>query len=408
MSTSSPDTAVAARRHGVAPLLQVTAVYAAGRVVTFALLYLAAAVAPDGSRFGPGAGSIERFILGWDAQWYWSIAFSGYPTSLTVEPSGHVAENAWAFMPLYAWVSQIVSLPFGHWGAGAAVVSLVSGLVASIALYRMLRRRIGHVAALWAVVFFANGPLAALFHVGYAESMFLALLLLALDCVVERRFGWLFVIIPVMAFTRPGILPFALMLGLYGIWRWFRRGVDPLPATQIVQIIAAGLLGAVSGFAWQVIAGIVTGMPGAYLATELAWRQNWVTDAPTTFFPFEPWIAGGEFWFGIWGVPSWLGWALFLAALGGVIWALVRSASVRALGMEIRLWSASYLLYLLAVFFPQSSTLRLLLPLTPLWGAVAVRTTTFERWAVLGLCLVGQWIWIFSVYANGSQFWQIP
>lgn len=382
--------------------------YAASRIASFVLLFAAAALAPANSRFGPGALSIERFVLGWDAQWYWSIAVNGYPTSLTVLPNGHVAENAWAFMPVYAWLSQIVSSPFGHWGAGAAVVSLVSGLAASFALYRLLRHRIAHRPALWAVVFFANGPVAAMFHVGYAESLFLALLLFALERVVARRFGWLFLLIPVMGFTRPGILPFALMLGLYGIWRFARRRVDPLPAGQVVQIVCAGLLAAVVGFAWQVVAGVVTGMPGAYLATELAWRQNWVSDAPTAFVPFEPWIAGGRFWFDVWGVPAWLGWALFAAILAGVGWALLRAPAVRALGVEIRLFSASYILYLLAVFFPQSSTLRLLLPLSPLWGAVALRTSELGRWVTLGICLVSQWMWIFAVYANGSQFWQIP
>jgi hypothetical protein len=44
---------------------------------------------------------------------------------------------------------------------------------------------------------------------------------------------------------------------------------------------------------------------------------------------------------------------------------------VRRLGPEMRLWSASYVLYLLVVFFPQSSIFRLLLPLAPLYGAIA-------------------------------------
>src|SRR5690606_41466468 len=68
---------------------------------------------------------------------------------------------------------------------------------------------IGASAAMWAVVFFAWGPLGALFQVGYAEMLFLLLLLIALDLVSRRRFVWLYAVIPVMAFTRPGILAFA-------------------------------------------------------------------------------------------------------------------------------------------------------------------------------------------------------
>ena len=64
-------------------------------------------------------------------------------------------------------------------------------------------------------------------------------------------------------------------------------------------------------------------------------------------------------------------------------------------------------LYLLAVFFPQSSTFRLLMPLSPLWGAVVPRSRGY-RFAVLLLCLTGQWVWIYHVYALGNTFWQVP
>ena len=81
---------------------------------------------------------------------------------------------------------------------------------------------------------------------------------------------------------------------------------------------------------------------------------------------------------------------------------------VRRLGVEIRLWTASYLLYLLAVFLPQSSLFRLLLPLTPLTGALAQPRSTAWRIGVLIACLVGQWWWIWNVYGLGTEFWHIP
>lgn len=388
-------------------LLQLTGIYAASRLITFVYLYAAAGLAQPGSRFGPG-WSLDRFIIGWDAQWYWTVAFSGYPDALTVGDGGRVAENAWAFMPVYAWLAQMVGTPFGYWGSGAAIVSLVSGLIACVALYRLLRHRISHGAALWSVLFFANGPLAALFHIGYAEALFMAMLLVALERLVARRFGWLYVLIPVMGYTRPGILAFSLMLALYGIWRWFQRGRDPLPRAQIVHIVVLGLLAAVVGLSWQVIAAIVTGMPGAYLGTELAWRRNWIPDATMDFFPFHGWALGLNFWFEQWGLSPIFGWALFVIALAGVVWMLAFSPQVKNLGMETRLWSASYLLYLLAVFFPQSSTLRLLFPLTPLWGAAGQLRSRLAKVAILAGCLLYQWFWIYSVFALGTTITQIP
>ena len=149
---------------------------------------------------------------------------------------------------------------------------------------------------MWAVVFFANGPLAALFQVGYAETLFVMMLLIALDLVSRRRYAWLYLLIPVMGFTRPGILAFALFLGLHGIVRWLRRDREPLPASHVVHIVALGALATIVGFSWQVIAGVVTGDPGAYLKTELSWRRNWLADPSPDFFPFEGFVHGAEFW----------------------------------------------------------------------------------------------------------------
>lgn len=397
-----------ARRWAQTPVaLRVAVIYLAARATTTAFLLIAASLSTSFSRFGDGAG-LGDFVLGWDAQWYWLVAESGYPTELPLTDSGEVSENAWAFMPVFAYAAKALGFLFGSWGVGAFLLSLVAGYLACLALHRLFRDRIGGSAAMWAVVFFAAGPIAAMFQVGYAETLFLLLLFLALDATARRRYTWLYLLIPVMAFTRPGILAFALYLGLHGVLRWLRRKDDPLSGREIAHILALGALATVAGFAWQVIAGIVTGDPGAYLATELAWRRHWVTGGVEGFVPFEGWIQASQFWFGLWGLPqSWGPVALVLLVVGAAA-ALLYSPQVRAVGVDLRLWSASYLLYLLAVFFPQSSTFRLLLPLSPLWGAVAVPRSRLWRFGVLASCLLGQWLWIYHVYALGSTFWQVP
>lgn len=397
-----------ARRWARTPLpLRIALIYLAARVVTTVFFVLAASASTSLSRFGADAG-LADFVVGWDAQWYWMVAEYGYPSTLELTAAGTVAENQWAFMPFFAYAAKAVGWVFGSWGVGAFLVSFLAGYGACLALHRLLRDRIGSSAALWAVVFFAAGPLAAMFQVGYAETLFLLLLFLALDAVVRRHYVWLYVLIPVMGFTRPGILAFALLLGLHGIGRWMRRRTDPLPRRDVVHIVATGALATLVGFSWQVVAGLVTGDMGAYLATELAWRQHWVAGGVAGFVPFEGWVQASQFWFAQWGLPSWSGpialaGLVVLAALG-----LLRSPQVRALGVDLRLWSASYLLYLLAVFFPQSSTFRLLLPLSPLWGAVAVPRSRIWRGSVLLVCLVAQWAWIYPMYALGNTFWQVP
>lgn len=387
--------------------VRVAIVYLIARLITLAMLALAAELSGPASRFGDDA-TIFELMMGWDAQWYWFLIENGYPAELPLDASGGVAENAWAFMPLYPALAKLVGLPFGQYPIGAALVSLLAGYLACLVLHRMLRRRLDEPATMWAVALFAAGPLAALFHLGYAESLFLLWLFLALWCLDRRRFGWLYVLIPLMGYTRPGVLAFALLLGLYGIWRWFRRRHDALPAREIGHIVALGALATVVGFSWQVIAGLVTGDMGSYLATELAWRRTWLGDDHTRFVPFAGFVQAAGMWFRLWGLPEALGYLALAVTVVAVAAILLFERHVRRTGVVIRLWSASYLVYLLAVFFPQSSTFRLLLPLAPLYGALAAPRSPWWRGSMLVLGLVGQWWWIYNMLALGHTYVQIP
>jgi len=382
-------------------------VYGAARLVTTGMLLAAAVLSDERSRFGANP-TIADYAVGWDAAWYWLIAVEGYPTDLPLTAAGAVAENAWAFLPVFPALAGAVGAVIGSWGAGAVVISLASGYGAALVLYALLRERLGSSAALWAVTFFVASPVAALFQVGYAESLFLLLLFVALLLVQRRRYRWLYLLLPLMGFTRPGVLAFALFLALYGLWRWTRRRVDPLPLAQMVHIVLLGLWAAVIGFAWQAIAAAVTGRQDAYLATELAWRRNWIPDDPGRFVPFDGFVTGTRFWFEFWGLGAGVGWTALVLALLAIAALLLFEPHVRRLPAEVRLWSTAYLVYLLAVFFPQSSTLRLLLPLSPLWGAVAAPRSRLWRLAVLVACLVGQWWWIYSMYGLAVAFWQVP
>jgi hypothetical protein len=387
--------------------LRIGLVYLAARAVTTSLLLIAAELSGVGSRMGADA-DLSDVVVAWDGQWYWYLAEAGYPAELPRTDSGQIAENQWAFMPVFAYLAKLVGAPFGHWAVGAFLVSFVAGYAASVVLFHLLRTKLDDTTATWGVVFFAFGPLSALFQVGYAESLNLLWLFLALWCVMRRRYEWLYALIPLMAFTRPGVLAFALFLGLYGIWRWFHRAEDPLRAVEIAHIALLGLLGVVAGFSWQILAGWVTGESGAYLATELAWRRNWIP-GDASFFPFEGFVTASAFWFGtMWHLPPVLGYVALALAVAAVAAGLLLVPQVKRLGVEVRLWSASYLVYLLLVFFPQSSIFRLLVPLSPLWGAFAVPRSAWWRVGVLVACVGGQWWWIYNMYAMGETAWRVP
>ena len=191
-------------------------------------LILAAALSPAGSRFGPDA-TIGDFVLGWDAQWYWFIAVNGYPTTLPLTDAGEVAENQWAFMPIYPYLAKIVGLPFEllawtgapSWGIGALIVSIVAGYLACLVLYRMLRDADradrGDVGGAVLRRRPARRALPRRLRRVAVPAVAVPVALAACSAASTR---WLYLLIPLMGFTRPGVLAFALFLGLYGISRW--------------------------------------------------------------------------------------------------------------------------------------------------------------------------------------------
>jgi len=401
----SESTAHGWRRLPVA--LRVAIVYLLARVVTTAFFALAAQLSTAASRYGerPSVGSL---LMGWDAQWYWYIAVHGYPTTLPLDETGQVTQNQWAFMPVFPYLARLLGGTGTGWQVAAIVISLVAGYLACLVLHALLRRRIGRTAAMWAVLFFANAPLAAMFQVAYAESLFLLLLFAALWAVDRRHYGWLYPLVPLMAFTRPGVLAFALLLGAHAIVRWRRREHEPLRIGQIVHIVLNGLLGAAAGLSWPLIAGAVTGQPDAYFATESSWRRGWLPDDDGSFVPFRAFWDAAGFWFSQWGLGETVGHVALIVLVIAIAALLLFGPRVRRVGTDLRLWSASYLLYLFAVFFPQSSVFRLLLPLSPLWGAAAVPRSRGWRVGVVLACLLGQWWWIYNMYALGNTYWQIP
>lgn len=401
-AVTDPTEPAVRTRHPLRPALAVAAVYLIARAITTVFLLVGAAMAGNGATIG-------SLAMRWDGQWYWVVATAGYPSELPLDDGGEVTQNAWAFMPLYPFLARVLATVLGgQYPVAAIVLSLLAGYVACLAMFHLLRERVDAVTAMWAVALLAAGPLAALFQMGYAESLFLMWLMLALLALVRRRFGWLYLLIPLMGFTRPGVLAFALTLGLYGMLRWVRRRQDPLPQSQIVHILAAGLWATVVGFSWQVIAAIVTGDGSAYMQTELSWRRAWTGQGEGGFVPFSGFVEASAIWFRIWGLPEvagYLGLGVLVAACAAV---LLFGPRVRAVGPEVRMWSASYLLYLLLVFFPQSSTFRLLLPLAPLYGALALPKRTAWRVSMLVLGLLGQWWWIHEMLVDGTQFTQVP
>ncbi|WP_235940812.1 hypothetical protein [Paramicrobacterium fandaimingii] len=383
---------------------RVLLIYGAARLITTAMMLWFAANQTANPWTGPSP-EYPAFASIWDGRWYQIVALSGYPSDLPITDDGHIGENAWAFMPVYPGIVRIVmGLTQLPWEIAALVVSVPCGFGAALVFYRLMREVLDRRTALFSVVLFSVSPVSPILQVAYAESLYLLLLGLALLLVLRHRYLTAIPIICVMALTRPSGLAFALFLLLHLVHRIATRSRHPFSLSACVRLCVAGIVSAIMGLAWLLIAWGVTGSLTAYTDTELAWRSSYVGYGPLV--PFEPWIDGATWWFERWfGVG--FGAVALVPVLALVVIGLL-SRPARRLGVTLRLWVVSYLVYLLAVFFPQSSTFRLLAPIFPIAGAFAVPRSRVYRSAAVVVSLALQWAWLWACWQVSGYDWTPP
>ncbi|MBA8991265.1 hypothetical protein FHW23_002534 [Curtobacterium pusillum] len=383
---------------------RITVVYVLARIVTAVMLGVFASVQAANS-FTVQHPGLLSFSSIWDGAWYRVIASGGYPSTLPVDAAGHVTENAWAFMPAYPFLVRALMVLIGaSFELVAVSVSLLFGWGAALVFRRLLGRFLDPARATFATVLFCVAPVSVMFQVAYAEAMGLFLLLVALLLMVERRWWTMIPVVLLLGMTRPTGLAFALLIVLFlGAWfvrpAWVRAS-SPLTVRAFVPPAVVAVVSGLVGLAWPAIAWAVTGVPKAYTDTELAWRSSYI--GWKELVPFAPWIQGFDWWF---RQPA--GGILLAVVVVGFA-AFVFMPAARRIGLELRLWGVAYLVYLLAVFFPQSSTWRILLPIAPLLGIVALPRSRVYRVLVVVVCLALQWVWLYSCWWVDGYDWTPP
>ncbi len=385
--------------------LKVIVVFVVSRIVTTSILLAYAAAQSPNAWTGASPGYFD-FAKIWDGHWYYIIAVVGYPTELPITDDGHVGESAWAFMPAYPAVVRLLMLVTGlDFAVLAVVVSVGFALGAALMFYRLMHLVLPGGTALFAVVLFCFAPLSPIMQVAYAESMHAFLLTLALYLLLQRRYWTLLPVVAVMSLTRPSGLAFALAMVFHVGHRWWVRRREPFPMLERVASVSVAVFSGFAGLAWLLVAWALTGSITAYTDTELAWRSAYI--GYVDLVPFTPWLQATVFWAPWFGMPVWLLIALLLVGVAGAF-ALLFTPWARRLGVDLRYWIASYLLYLLAVFFPQSSTFRLLVPLFPALGAVAQPRSPVYRVIVVALFIVGQVGWVHIAWWVDGYDWSPP
>ena len=381
-------------------------IFAASRIVTTAIMVVFAQLQGTTYWHGPKPDYFA-FAGFWDSEWYRTVSIAGYPAQLPIGGDGHVLQNAWAFLPGYPAVVRaflLVGIPFEY---ASVIVSVAFALGAALLLHRLMARVLPEGTALFAVVLFCTAPLSPILQVGYAESMQLFFLFLALLLFQDRRYYLMIPIIGIAALTRPSGLAFAVMLLLHLIVRFVTRARDPFPWRERIAVIVAGLASAFLGVLWPLVAWIGTGVPSAYTDTELAWRVGYI--GYQDLLPFAPWVQGSQWWLAWIRVPaSTIVGPILLLIVVALFAVLLFVPPVRRLGVDLRLWLVGYAVYLLAVFFPQSSTFRLFMPFAPALGAVAIPRSPVYRAAMVVLGIAGQVLWVLACWFVIDPDWTPP
>jgi len=385
--------------------LSATIVYLLGRAVSTTMLLVLASQQEENAWTG-AQPNLWDFSSMWDGRWYNIIAETGYPTELPYTEDGYVAENAWAFLPVYPIIVRTLMMLTGlPWGISAVILSVVFAWAATLTFYQILIRVVPAQQALFAIVLFSVAPVSPVYQLAYAESLQLFLIGLSILLLQRKMYLWMIPVVIVLSLTRPGALAVSLMLVLHWIYRYSQRQRKRFSRADRIKVFVVAVISGLSGLAWLVIAGIATGHWAAYLETELAWRSAYI--GYQELIPFTPWVYSAQWWSVNFGYPEWAGYAL-LAVLVVGFFAFLLTPAVKKLGVDIRFWLISYSLYLLAVFFPQSSTFRLLAPLFPVLGAVAAPTSKIYRVSVVVIFIALQWWWLNIGWKVDGYDWTPP
>ena len=367
------------------------AIFLATRVVTTAI-FLVAAWYQDVNYWTGAHPDYFSFLNIWDVEWYGRIFKDGYPATLPVDANGFVQQNSWAFLPLFPYLVKLTLLP---WAIGAPLLATAFALLFALVAHRLFVVVLKDAnKANWSLAFTLTCAASPVLQTGYAESLSLLGIALVLLGFVTKRYWVSYAALAIVAFSRPGVLAFAAMFGIVFLARLVQRNSEGR-----VHVFLLGVWSALLGFAWPLIAGLVTGRPDAYYATEMAWRFGYT--GSTHFTPFSGFVIAFQNFF---GGP--IGVLIYVIIAANLVY-LFFAKEVIALG-EVRWFATGYLLYLFAVFYPQSSTWRLLLPLFVLGGALALKARGVARWWILGFFVLTQIIWVATCWTYAAPDFTPP
>jgi hypothetical protein len=326
-------------------------------------------------------------ITNWDGQWYQALATEGYrrPSPAETPDQRYDTVWAWAFPPGFPMLVRVLMLVTGlSFAVSATVVNLVAGALALVVWFKVFERAGGRALATAGTLLACCFVTAPLFQAAYSES--LAMLFLGLALLAVQRHQYLLAIAPVTALGLTRLItPVVAVVVLAQVVDRVRRGGRPVLRER--QTVHAGVLCAIAltmTFLWSAVASAILGHNQGFERTaKIAgeWRFGWFASAYEAI--------------GLVG--------LALVLMIAVLFVLVGLSPFSATwGLELRVWSLAYPLFLLT-FTPMTSGILRYLLLAPTLGLVVAgspgdRGLSRGRWALVGLVaaagLVCQYLWV--------------
>lgn len=264
----------------------------------------------------------------WDAPHYLDLARDGYVTE-------GVAARWIVFYPLYPWLVRASAVVLRDELLGAFFVSAVASVAAALLLHRLARLDETEPAARASVFFLLTFPTAYFLHIGYTESLFLALALGAFASAREGRWWAAGLLGAAAGMTRVNGLLLAPALAFEALAQHAAGGRRWRPEHLWALAPAAG-------FGVYLLINLqVFGDPFAFLRAQDAFWYKQLT---------WPWTGIGKAWDSVSGRgPSeslMVGWQeLFfvLVGLGATAWSWARLRASYAVWMTLNwlLWTST-------------------------------------------------------------------
>ena len=148
----------------------------------------------------------------WDALHYQSLAQFGYNTNPPIKMT---------FYPFYPGCVRLIAQIIGDYLLSAFVVSAIASVFAAILLRRLVRLDFSDEIARRAVCFFLIFPTAYFLHIGYTESLFIALALATILAARTGRWGLASALGACCWMTRPMGIAILPTLGIEALHQWW-------------------------------------------------------------------------------------------------------------------------------------------------------------------------------------------